>query len=189
VATPAFRFCARRLTATGLDGEAAAMTGAATPLDSLFQLTAQPWFFLATTVWVVAWVAGTAMYRAGRGKLFPRTPPDAVFSESWTSGRSERNFLTSLGGARNCLRVVLTPERLAIDAEFPFNLVPVELLYDNVQDIPVSAIGRVSERDGLLGRTVVVDFDRLDGRPSRYSLRLRSPDAFISAVKKVARRT
>jgi hypothetical protein len=56
-----------------------------------------------------------------------------IFEESGSSGFSRKSIISKLGGARNCLRVVVTNEAIYISPISPFNWIlvgPVASLYD-----------------------------------------------------------
>ena len=64
------------------------------------------WLSLAVTAVVVGWWAWRYL-RAVRAR--PRfDAADVVFQEWFASGCSQKNIITKLGGARNCLRLVVT---------------------------------------------------------------------------------
>lgn len=90
-----------------------------------------PVLFGTAIAWIGLWVGASIIYRKSRGKpLFPRKPQDAAFFESNASGHSNRNRLTKLGGARNCLSVAVTKDAVVIQPRFPFNLMFLPEIYD-----------------------------------------------------------
>jgi hypothetical protein len=94
-------------------------------------------------------------------------PSDIVYQEWYASGHSRKNLLTRLGGARNCLRLVVTRDVLWVTSWFPFSLfTPV---YDLEHVIHRDQIISV-RRCGLLLRSVLITFR--DDRGSERTLRL-----------------
>jgi hypothetical protein len=78
---------------------------------------------------------------------------DVVYRENFASGASQKNALTQIGGARNCLRLVVTREVLWISMWFPFSL--LSPFYDLEHVIPLPRILSARDlpspsRDGLL---------------------------------------
>ena len=61
-------------------------------------------------------------------------PSDIIYQEWYASGHSRKNILTRIGGARNCLRLVVTKDLLWITSWFPFSLITA--FYDLEHVIP-----------------------------------------------------
>jgi hypothetical protein len=66
------------------------------------------------------------------------TQADVVFQEWFASGCSQKNIITKIGGARNCLRLVVTGSFLWVTSWFPFSLIAP--LYDMEHVIPLRSI-------------------------------------------------
>jgi len=61
--------------------------------------------------------------RKTRGITFPTLDKNEIlYVEKTASGRSMKNFMTQYGGARNTLKVVVTPNELWLTSWFPFSL-------------------------------------------------------------------
>jgi hypothetical protein len=86
----------------------------------------EQWFpalFAGGLSWVLLWLGASFAYRKYKNKpILAEKPANAAFLETWTSGRSNRNLLTKIGGARNCLFVAVTRESLIVRPHFPFSL-------------------------------------------------------------------
>ena len=66
-------------------------------------------FFLFFLIWTIAWMAFFLWRRARTGPKFPRlTDVTVLFRERFASGASHLSSITRLGGAQNCLTVILT---------------------------------------------------------------------------------
>jgi hypothetical protein len=131
--------------------------------------------------WVGAWIAGSILYRRKSGKpLFPRAPDNAVFAEAWRSGRSLKNVLTRIGGARNCLLVYVADGALTIVPVFPFNLMFLPETYGLETTIPISDI-RVTSLDGLFGKRLLLTIAGL--KEQRFELWLRDQQGFRDALE------
>jgi len=129
----------------------------------------------ATVFAVLVWRYLTA--RRNRPRI---AKADIVYQESFASGASQKNALTQIGGARNCLRLVVTKEVLWVTSWFPFSIFTA--LYDLEHVIPIRNILSVqrlssSSRDGLL-----LTYAEEPG--SNHSLKLypKDRDAFLRAL-------
>ncbi len=93
---------------------------------------------------------------------------DIIYQEWFASGHSRKNILTRLGGARNCLRLVVTKDLLWITSWFPFSLITA--FYDLEHVVRRDQILSVSRSRGFLMSSVVLIFR--DSFGSQHSLRL-----------------
>lgn len=137
--------------------------------------------FAGAFAWIAFWLLVSLAYRMWAQKpLFAHPSTDAVFTEAWTSGSSNKNVFAKLGGARNCLRVTVTPTLLEVRPHFPFTLFFPEV-YDLEHQIPLSQVQAVSREKKLFTESVNVTYGP-PGEPAR-SLRfvLRNPQEFINA--------
>jgi hypothetical protein len=130
--------------------------------------------------WLGAWIAGSILYRRKSGKpLFPRAPDTAVFAEAWRSGRSLKNVLTRIGGARNCLLVYVADGALTIVPVFPFNLMFLPEIYGLETTSPISDI-TVTSMDGLFGKRLLLTIAGL--KEQRFELWLRDQQGLRDAL-------
>lgn len=97
----------------------------------------------------------------------PIPPSEIIYQESGVSGHSRKNILTRLGGARNCLRLVVTKDVLQVTSSFPFSI--FTRFYDLEHVVPRDRIRSV-RRSGVLGMSVIVTFQGADG--AEHTLRL-----------------
>lgn len=79
---------------------------------------------------------------------------EIVYQEWFASGASQKNALTQIGGARNCLRLVVTDDLLWITSWFPFVLFAAA--YDLEHIVPRERIASVE-----LGRSFGIERLRL----------------------------
>lgn len=107
-------------------------------------------------------------------------PAEVVFQERFASGCSQKNILTQLGGARNCLRLVVTERVLWVTSWFPFSLLAP--FYDLEHVIPLDAIVSV-RRSSFFGKATLLLTYR-DAGACGHTLMLlpRQPDAFIRSL-------
>ena len=142
------------------------------------------WFPFFAVGWVALAIGASIAFRKKRGKpIFPKAPPAALFSERGCSGRSLDTPWGRIGGARNCLLVSLTPERLVIIPTFPFNLIFLPEVYGLDHDLAVSAMREVADRKGILGRYIVIIY--VASKVRRVELRLRHHDDFLGSLRKL----
>lgn len=142
------------------------------------------WFPLLAVGWIALAITASIAFRKKRGKpIFPKAPMDARFSESGCSGRSLDTPWAKLGGARNCLLVVLTTQKLTIIPTFPFNLIFLPEIYGLDLSIYISAIREVADRKGILGRRLTLTYT--GSKVSRVELRMRHHDAFIGSLEQL----
>jgi hypothetical protein len=108
------------------------------------------------------------------------TKPDVVFQEWFASGCSQKNIITKIGGARNCLRLVVTGSFLWVTSWFPFSLIAP--FYDMEHVIPLRSITSV-RRDRFFGRlTFLVTFTANNGASRSLRLAPKNPDAFAHSL-------
>jgi hypothetical protein len=122
----------------------------------------------------------SVIYRAVKEKGVLSIPrQDLLFSERWASGASQKNLLTRLGAASNCLSVTLGRNALIIRPMFPFNLMFFPEVYDLEHVIQRSALKNI-ERNGTNG--ILIEFES-DGAMKRFELALRRREEFLRAIE------
>ena len=83
------------------------------------------------------------------------------------------------GVAKNVLQVTLTDKELWITAPFPF--LWIAYYYDGVHRIPIHAVKEATKNH----KRVFVKFQRKDGGPGQFELRLKRPDEFLGLLNKL----
>jgi hypothetical protein len=127
-------------------------------------------------------IVASIVYRGINGKNYPVIPEqDITFAERWVSGSSEKNLLTKLGGASNCLSVTLSRNALVVRPMFPFNLGFLPEVCDLEHFISRIDIKRIEPSAASGSRTVLVEFEA-DGQKKSIELELRKRDEFLRAV-------
>jgi hypothetical protein len=136
------------------------------------------WFSIAATVALFGWL----VWRYARGvQARPRfEPADVVFQEWFASGCSQKNIITKIGGARHCLRLVVTNSFLWVTSWFPFSLIAP--FYDMEHVIPLNTIISVRSASFLGSRTFLLTYR--DSAGGTHTLRLlpKRPDDFIRSL-------
>ena len=140
--------------------------------DNLFLL------FALALIWNAVGVAFMLWRRERRGLVLPKLgDTNVVFSERYASGSSDKSWMTRLGGASNCLTVIVTRTHLAITTFFPFTAFAG--IYDWEHLVPLSDITSLATK----GRVTEVEFRRNDGGRRKVTLRMRNATGFLQALK------
>jgi len=136
------------------------------------------WLSIAATAALLGWGAWQ-FFKAVRAR--PRfESSDIVFQEWFASGCSQKNIITKLGGARNCLRLVVTKKFLWGTSWFPFSLIAP--LYDMEHVIPLNAILSV-RHSRFVGRdTLLLTFRDSNGETHTLRLVPKKPNDFIMSL-------
>jgi hypothetical protein len=106
---------------------------------------------------------------------------DIVYQERFASGASQKNVLTKLGGARNCVRLVVTRDLLWVTSWFPFTIFAA--VYDLVHVIPLRSISSIQQERFFGSDSLLLSYSDSSGR--RHSLRLipKNRQSFLRAVQ------
>ena len=127
-------------------------------------------------------IVASILYRTINGKNYPVIPEQEItFTERWVSGASQKNVLTKLGGASNCLSVTVSRNALVIRPMFPFNLMFFPEVYDLEHVVARSEISRIEPIARSDLGSVLVEFES-DGQKKRIELTFRRRDEFLRAV-------
>jgi hypothetical protein len=120
-------------------------------------------------------LVGSVAYRLQKSKPIMKPEwPQARFSETWRSGRSDRNPIARLAFAKNFLWVTVAQNELHVSPHFPFSLMflPEALGLDH--RIPGKGILDIREAfSPVLGRTVVVQYRHATGDDETLELAVR----------------
>jgi len=137
-------------------------------------------YFIIIFIWLLFWIVFSIYYRKKKGKIILGDPKvQILFKENTGSGSSNKNILTKFGGARNCLKVILSDNQLIITPFFPFNLMLMPefldlehyIIYDDILEI----------RKGFMNSLNILF--RINGESREISLRLKQKEQFLSILK------
>lgn len=128
-------------------------------------------FFMACGLWK----------RRKRG-LFPDGPENVAYEEKYASGRSLKNWYSKLGGARNCLRLVITDKELWITPIFPFSA--LSEMYDLDHRILLSSVKNVSTVSGLFTKSVLISYNDSVGANHQVEVTPKHFDNFVSCLNR-----
>lgn len=121
------------------------------------------------------------LYRRSKGKpIFPRAPTDAQFAEKGCSGRTLRGLLSRIGGASNCLLVVVHDQRLVVTPQFPFNLMFLPEIYRLDFDGPTDAVTAITPVRTGFRKALRIEFE--PGAVAPVELIVRDEAAFVNAI-------
>jgi hypothetical protein len=131
--------------------------------------------------WLILSFAFKYFWHRSKGRFFDDPPDSAViYSEGFASGRSLKSWWTRLGGASNCLKVMLTAERFFVRPIFPFLILGPDL--DLIHNVPLKHIESAFHRDGLLQRGIRIRFRLTDGSVREIDIISKKPDQFETAL-------
>jgi len=137
------------------------------------------YLFWFAVIWCIVGFGLTWLWMKKKGMTFPeKSTVNIKFEENMASGRSHKSIITKLGGAKNCLKVIVTDEELWITAQFPFNI--VAYYYDSIHKIPLALIQNISK----LNKNILIEFQRNDGSPGKFELQLKKLDNFMKIIQK-----
>jgi hypothetical protein len=105
---------------------------------------------------------------------------DVVYQERYASGCSQKNILTKFGGARNCLRLVVTRSFLIVTSWFPFSL--ISPFYDLEHVIPLDSIASVRRSSFIGFSSFLLSYRDTKGEDHTLRLRPKNPDDFIRSL-------
>jgi hypothetical protein len=89
-----------------------------------------------------------------------------------------------LGNAHNCLQVAVTGGELWITPTFPFNLIAPYGFMGLERRTPTTMVTRAELQRGWLGASILLDIQEPEkAKPSTVELRLKAPEAFLSALR------
>lgn len=136
-------------------------------------------------LWIGGLIGASIWFRRANGKpINPKRPTVTTFCEDWCSGRSLRNVLTRIGGARNCLLIYVANGKLVVTPRFPFTLMFLPEIYGLDLTAPVDSIASVEPVRRFWGRSLRVSF-RSDG-PAPIELKLNDEIRFIDSLGRQA---
>jgi hypothetical protein len=106
---------------------------------------------------------------------------EIVYEERFASGASQKNMLTKLGGARNCLRLVVTREFLWVTSWFPFSVFAA--VYDLEHVIPLRRISSVEPARVLGSDSLLLSYTDDSGKSHTLCLIPRNREQFLTAIQ------
>ena len=105
---------------------------------------------------------------------------DILYQEWFASGSSMKNILTQLGGARSCLRLVVTKDWLWVTSWFPFSLIAP--FYDLEHVIPLNRIINIEPKQRFGRRVVRLTYADTNGEPHSLRLVPKDGEGFLRVI-------
>lgn len=125
-------------------------------------------------------------YRLYKSKPIFRPDFDRVqFLDTWQSGWSNRDTLTRLGGARNCLWIAVTQDELWISPHFPFNLLFIPEVFHLDFRIPGRAILEMTEKSLEGESRGIIRFRHATGEEDSFELTVKDLEQFRKALNAI----
>jgi hypothetical protein len=141
----------------------------------LFKLT------VIVLIATLALVTGSVMYRLQKMKPIMRTDfPETRFLETWCSGRSNRNLLARLAGAKKFLWVAVTKDHLHVSPHFPFSLMLLPEAFGLDHRVPGKSI--IDVRDTSAGHAVLIQYRHATGDHEILELTVKNVPALMKAL-------
>jgi hypothetical protein len=168
-------------TAPGGTSTPAGWAPAAIFLAMLFKL------ILSATIAFIGITTGSVVYRLQKTKpIMMIDVPERRFSETWCSGRSDRNALARLATAKNILWVTVTNNELHVSPHFPFSLMFLPEAFGLDHRIPGRTIMDVREASSRsLGRGVLVKYRHATGDEENLELWVSDVSTFRRALSDI----
>jgi hypothetical protein len=134
------------------------------------------WLSVALSILAVIYVIHKYVVAVRNRPRFQQS--DVLFEERFASGFSLKNIFTQLGGAHNCLRLVITKDWLWVTSWLPFSLITP--LCDLEHVIPRNGISAFEAEAN--SRVIRLTYTDQDG--SMHSLKLipKDSNSFIRAL-------
>lgn len=115
-------------------------------MTTMFGPVSKRFLFGITIILLLTLAVSSVVYRLSKAK--PLLKPDFLdsrFNTTWCSGRSDRNILARLTGAKNLLWIIVTRDHLHVSPHFPFNLMFLPEVFGWDHRIPGKTIMDVHE--------------------------------------------
>lgn len=147
----------------------------AAPLHLLFKLT------VIILIGILALATGSVVYRLQKTKPIMKTDfPETRFIETWCSGRSNRNILARLAGAKKFLWVVVTKDYLHVSPHFPFSLMFLPEAFGLDHQVPGKSI--IDVRHTSVEHAVLIRYRHATGDHEILELTVKNVPALVKAL-------
>ncbi len=131
-------------------------------------------------LWGVSLLWFFRKYRTATAERVSIKKEDVLYKESFASGHSNANFFTKMGGASNCLRLIVTKDLLRVTSWFPFSLFTPAL--DLEHTIQLKQI-LPSEQGSFLGmKSLLLRFPDRNGLEHELVIYPKDFDGFLRAI-------
>ena len=135
--------------------------------------------FAFCTAWALGGMAWKLWKRKQRGR-FTDEPDKIIYEERTASGRSLKNWRTKLGGAQNCLRLLISESELWVTPIFPFSALAETMDLDH--RIPLASIQELSFAKRLLNTRCTLKYKDVTGAEHKIEISPKKPAEFMAAL-------
>ena len=153
-------------------------------MTTMFGPVSKRFLFGITIILLLTLAVSSVLYRLSKAK--PLLKPDfpyARFTETWSSGRSDRNMLARLAAAKNLLWIVVTRDHLHVSPHFPFNLMFLPEAFGWDHRIPGKTIMDVRETSYDSDQHgVLIRYRHATGDEERLELQVSDIPALMKAL-------
>jgi hypothetical protein len=142
-------------------------------------------FLLGSTLLLFLTLAvSSVLYRLSKAKPLLRSDfPDSRFTETWSSGQSNRNILARLAGAKGFLWIIVTKDHLHASPHFPFNLMFLPEAFGWDHRVPGKTIVDVRETSPASQRRgVLIRYRHATGDEELLELQVSNVPALMKAL-------
>ena len=147
-------------------------------------------FFLGTAILLFLTLAvSSVLYRLVKAKpLLKPDFPGSRFTETWSSGRSDRNILARFAAAKNLLWIVVTKDHLHVSPHFPFNLIFLPEAFGWDHRVPGKTLMDVRETYASGRRGVLIRYRHATGDEELLELQVSDVPALMKALADIRAR-
>ena len=96
------------------------------------------------------------LWKRKQNTIFPSAPKNVLHEEKTASGRSHKNWYSKLGGARNCLKLIITADELWVTPIFPFSA--LSSAFDLDHRINIKSIIDITESKLMLKKSIIIEY-------------------------------
>ena len=158
-------------------------------MTTMFGPVSKRFLFRITIILLLTLAVSSVLYRLSKAK--PLLKPDFLdsrFNTTWCSGRSDRNILARLTGAKNLLWIIVTGDHVHVSPHFPFNLMFLPEAFGWDHRIPGKTIMDVHETSyDSNQRGVLIQYRHATGDEERLELQVSDIPALMKALADIRR--
>jgi len=126
---------------------------------------------------------GWGLWKRKQRGLFAEPPANVIYQERTASGRSHKNWFTMLGGASNCLRLVVTVTEIWVTPIFPFSSLGYKLDLDH--RVALHNILEIAPGSGILRKSFLITYEDTLGSKHKVEISPRNAGKFEEALNTV----
>lgn len=132
-------------------------------------------------VWCIAWFSWL-LWRRKKSGIFSDIPSNVIYEEKTASGRSHKNWYSKIGGAKNCLRLLVTGDELWVTPISPFSALAET--FDMNHRIKTDSIVDVIESKLILKKSLLIKYSDNSGGMHLVEVIPKNMQKFRQALNK-----